>query len=331
MLNIKFGGKTYCMYDECFMAHSTTNRYSAKMVLNVPVHLPAQGNEPPALKASSALHWAVGASVAVHALLLAVKFASPPEKPQAVPPPMLTAVLVNADTKQAPTKASVMAQANLDAGGELEKGWMPTSPLERGPTVVRLGAKASPGAETKNVEALENEIARMMTGMKMSPWKAPNSSAPEAKPEESTESARMAIELAARIAEQASAYASRPKKAFVGLQATQSDLAAWVEAWQRKIEAMGTEFYPERARGRVRGTLILTAAIRRDGQIESIQIDRSSGHRLLDESAQRIMKLSAPFDPFDEAMSKKVDVLYITRQWRFGPAGLEKLESSDGG
>lgn len=276
--------------------------------------------------------WAAAGSVALHAMLFAVKFAAPTAPAWAPPSPVIMAVLVNTQTKAAPKKAAAIAQANLDGGGELEeRGWMPSSPLEKGATAVKMGERKADGDKEKEVEALEKQVAKLLAQTKSQAWLVEQGQPEQKRRQEMADSEKLAIELAARIDKQAQVYASRPKKAFVGLQTTQSDLAVWVEAWQRRVESMGNTFYPEQARGKVRGTLILTAAIRSDGIIESIKIEQSSGHKLLDESARRILRLSAPFEPFDAAMSSRVDVVYITRQWRFGPAGLERLESTPGG
>lgn len=241
---------------------------------------------------------------------------------------MIMAVLVNASSTDAPKKASMIAQAQLNGGGNLdEKGWTPSSPLERNLTAISLQKKQNDGAEEKSVENLENEIAQLMTQTKSSAWKASDTPKKSAK-REAMDVDKMAIDLAARIDKQAQAYASRPKKAFIGLQASHSELAAWIEAWQRKIEGVGNALYPEQAQGKVRGTLILTAGVRKDGKVESIKIDRSSGHPLLDDSAMKIMEMSGPFEPFDPGVSKRIDILYITRQWKFGPSGFERLEAS---
>jgi protein TonB len=309
---VGLGKKLFCLYDVIFvnrqvrfMSILDTKRYS--------------------------LRWAIGLSFAVHAALLAIKFAAPAQPVWTPPNPMIVAVLVNVQSKNAPKKAAAIAQVNLDGGGELEqRGLMPSSPLEKGPTSLKVGVKQSDGEKEKEVEALELQVAKLMAQTQQKSWKVEQSQPDQRRKQEASDSEKMAIDLAARIDKQALAYASRPKKAFVGLQATQSDLAVWVEGWQRKVESMGNAFYPEQARGRVRGTLILTAVIRSDGRIDSIQIEQSSGHKLLDESAQRIMRLSAPFEPFDSVMSRKIDLIYITRQWRFGPEGLERLESTPG-
>jgi len=272
------------------------------------------------------LHWALGLSVAIHALVLSIKFASPLVERWSPPNAMIMAVLVNASSQAAPKKASVIAQTQLNGGGNLdEKGWTPSSPLERSTTAISLEKRQTDGVDEKSVAKLENEIAQLMAQAKNSDWKA--SEVPKsASKREAMDIDKMAIDLAARIDKQAQAYASRPKKVFIGLQASQSDLAVWIEAWQRKIEGVGNAFYPEQAQGKIRGALILTAGVRKDGRVESIKIDRSSGHKLLDDSAVKIMEMSGPFEPFEPGVSKRIDVLYITRQWKFGPSGFERLE-----
>jgi protein TonB len=58
-------------------------------------------------------------------------------------------------------------------------------------------------------------------------------------------------------------------------------------------------------------------AVRSDGSIERIRIVRSSGHKLLDDAAARIVRMSAPFAAFPPEIREEVDVLDITRTWQF--------------
>lgn len=52
-----------------------------------------------------------------------------------------------------------------------------------------------------------------------------------------------------------------------------------------------------------------------------MDVIKSSGHKLLDEAAQRIVRLAAPFPalPTDKT---RVDELYITRTWQFLPGNV---------
>ena len=96
--------------------------------------------------------------------------------------------------------------------------------------------------------------------------------------------------------------------------------------WRAKVERIGNLNYPEIARTqKIYGNLTLTVSIRSNGSVEDIEINRSSGQRILDASAVRIVKLSAPFPPFPPDIAKDTDILSITRTWTFTSS--DKLES----
>lgn len=270
-------------------------------------------------------------SLAAHATLLSVKFI--PETPAwTAPEPLLVAVLVNSQTEEAPKKPTAIAQANQDGGGELEeKNRSASSPAPKSFKMQSLKTASSPTPSDakKRVESMEREVERLLelAGQK-APSRTPSEEQSQARASADEAEQQMAIDLAARIDKQMSEYASRPKKVFVGASAAQSDFAVWVESWQSRVEEVGNKFYPEQAKGRTRGALILTAGVSKNGAIESVKIDKSSGSAVLDQAAERILRLSAPFEPFSEPMKKKADVLYITRQWRFGPSGLAAVEAA---
>ena len=76
------------------------------------------------------------------------------------------------------------------------------------------------------------------------------------------------------------------------------------------------------------GSLVLTVGIKADGRIETIEIDRGSGKKVLDAAALKIVELAAPYAPFPPDIRSDTDILYITRTWSFTRAG--ELESSAG-
>ena len=84
-----------------------------------------------------------------------------------------------------------------------------------------------------------------------------------------------------------------------------------------KVERIGTLNYPEAARGRLYGSLLLSVTIRSDGTVERVGVHRSSGHKVLDDAALRIVKMAAPYSPFPPDIRKDYDVIEITRTWTF--------------
>ncbi|HEY3521619.1 MAG TPA: energy transducer TonB, partial [Rhodanobacteraceae bacterium] len=116
-------------------------------------------------------------------------------------------------------------------------------------------------------------------------------------------------------------YAKRPRKKFISANTREYAYAAYMKAWVNRIERVGNLNYPDEARRRrLHGQLVLTVGLARDGRVKSIDIIQSSGHRVLDDAAIRIVHLSAPFPPIPHGRDigkDKIDELYITRTWQF--------------
>ena len=61
----------------------------------------------------------------------------------------------------------------------------------------------------------------------------------------------------------------------------------------------------------------MTVSINADGSVDKIEINRSSGNKLLDESAKHIVEQAAPYARFSDDVQKEIDILSITRTWTF--------------
>ena len=120
-------------------------------------------------------------------------------------------------------------------------------------------------------------------------------------------------------------YNQRPKRKFIGARVTEYRFAQYVEDWRQKVERVGNLNYPDSARGKLYGSLVLTVAIKQDGELERVEISRSSGHQVLDEAARRIVRLAAPYAVFPEAVRRDTDILEITRTWSF--TGADQLRA----
>jgi len=86
-----------------------------------------------------------------------------------------------------------------------------------------------------------------------------------------------------------------------------------------KVERIGNINYPDGARGKLYGSLVMEVSIRPDGEVDSVAVMRSSGHPILDRAAERIVRMAAPFAQFPAAVRKDTDILVITRTWHFAP------------
>lgn len=124
--------------------------------------------------------------------------------------------------------------------------------------------------------------------------------------------------LQARIARKKQAKAERPRRKFISANTKEYDFAAYMEGWRAKVERVGNLNYPEAARKQnLNGSLIMDVAVNPDGSINEIIIRKSSGHKVLDDAAIRIVNLAAPFAVFPPHIREQVDILHITRTWKF--------------
>ena len=131
------------------------------------------------------------------------------------------------------------------------------------------------------------------------------------------ESALIIARMEAQIARQIDEYNKRPRKTFVGARAAEVRYALYVEDWRQKIERIGNLNYPEGARGRINGSLRLTVSINSDGTLAAMDLEQSSGYKVLDAAAQQIVRLAAPYAKFPPDIRKETDILVITRTWHF--------------
>ena len=127
-----------------------------------------------------------------------------------------------------------------------------------------------------------------------------------------------AMRLQAQVDRQLDEYQKRPRKKFIGARAAEYRFAQYEEEWRAKVERVGTLNYPPEARGRIYGSLRLTVTLRPDGSVDTIELDRSSGLKVLDAAAYKIVKMATPFAAFPPDIRRDTDLLIITRTWFFG-------------
>ena len=240
--------------------------------------------------------------------------------------PTLDVILVQSASGQKPDKADFLAQANNSGGGESDKPLRPTellsSPVSKpdvgiAPRPIEAGApKAQPPSER---ELLTQQKSRFAVHTQKEVPEQPLLQVPTNREliEKKLEMARLAEE----VQRENQAYAKRPKKKYISANTKEYEYAAYMSAWVARIERIGNLNYPDEARRQqLHGQLVLTVAINRDGTVKDIEVIQPSGHKLLDEAAERIVRLAAPFPaiPADGG----IDELYVTRTWQFLPGDI---------
>ena len=268
------------------------------------------------------LTWCVGVSILLHALLLSIHFKFPEAMKFASTQP-LEVILVNAKTKEKPSKARALAQSNLDGGGNTDQDRRARTPM---PVTKSTEGRdlAQAQSRVREMEAQQQKLLAMAKSSQPiaaseAPRQVPTEEpAPTVGGRDLRDLAIAAMKLQAQIDKRHEEYQKRPRKQFIGANASEYRFAQYEEEWRNKVERLGTLNYPAEARGKIYGNLRLEVTIRPDGTVESVRLDRSSGLKILDDAAFRIVRMAAPYGEFPADIRKDTDLLVITRTWFFG-------------
>ena len=256
-------------------------------------------------------------SVCVHAvLILGVGFTV------AVAPKIVSNIeitLASYRSDKAPDDPDFLAQANQEGSGTEDEALAPATPY----TSVFVANKINKLDDflterpTVPVEQAQGIVARD-GGVKQAEV-TPEPKKQDLSKMDSKDLGNAVATLQAQLDLHRQEYAKRPRKYTISSASTQESRdAAYLDTWRKRIEGIGNLNYPKEATERgIYGTLRVLVAINPDGTVNDIRILRSSGERVLDEAAVRIVQLSAPFQPFSPDMRKDVDLLEIIRTWQF--------------
>ena len=261
-------------------------------------------------------------ALGLHAvILLGVGFAID-FKPLTSPLETLDIVLVNWRSETTPEEADFLAQASQQGGGESTEVSRPSQentgaspgpaegedPMEQ---QEQASSVADAAREQLLVEAEESEFTQQITAIEQA--EMPTISAATLMQESMT-----MARLQPGIKRDRESQSKLPRRKWISANTKEYEYAAYNQAWVAKVERVGNINYPEQIRlKRLVGNLILTVGINQDGSVESIDIKRSSGKSELDQAAIRIVRLAAPYSPLPEQIKTNVDILHITRTWRF--------------
>ena len=234
----------------------------------------------------------------------------------------LDVLLVNWQSEQAPEEPDFLAQAAQRGGGDAKELSRPSqnmssaiSSLGEGDMPQQVDAQI-PNDDLDSLRELvsENEQAQAVqqyTHIEQADDKLPTAAELM---EQSTQMASLHPNM-----HRENVWKSRlPRRRFISANTREYEFASYMQAWVAKVERIGNLNYPMEVRRRkLVGNLLMTVGINRDGSVESIDIRRSSGFAELDRSAMRIVRLAAPYSPLPENITSRVDVLHITRTWKF--------------
>jgi len=243
-------------------------------------------------------------------------------KPLTHPLETLDVVLVNWQSESKPDEADFLAQASQLGGGESTEASRPSQestgaspgPAD-GDDPLDQQEQASSVADAEReqilIEEETSEFSQQITSIEQPEPLLPSAATLM------QESMTMA-KLQPGIQRDRESKSKLPRRKWISANTRQYEFAAYMQAWVAKVERVGNLNYPEEVRRlKLTGNLVMTVGINQDGSVESLEVLRSSGLPQLDQAATRIVRLAGPYSPLPDYIKDSVDVLHITRTWRF--------------
>ena len=268
------------------------------------------------LRQLTALQWALIASIGVHAAVLSLRFAAPATFDRVFNDTPLSVVLVNQRSDTAPDKPQALAQANLDGGGDVDKG-MATTPMTFS---AQTAAGDAAEDQKRRIAQLEQEQQRLLTQVRQQIVQLARTAQHETNPDSKQameDRRKQLLDLLGAIERQINEQNAKPRRRFIGPATREVAYAQYYDKLKLKIEKRGTTDFPEQDGKKLYGDLIMTMTIDARGRLLDATIVRSSGNPVLDRQAMAIVRASAPFGRFTNAMTRDADQIVVVSRFRF--------------
>ena len=264
-------------------------------------------------------------AVVMHSLIILGISFDASDRSQPLPKlPGLEVTLVQSKADKEIEDADFLAQANQEGGGDTEEKVRPASPVTPDVATGEAGEVREVVPENQIPTTKEETHQEVLTATKSERKISTGIIAQQAEINEQLTAAQLLsrskeiARLSAEIDQTQRVFAHRPKRQYISARTKEYRFASYEEAWRAKVERIGKINFPgEAKRKKLSGSLIMAVTINPDGSVKSINIRKSSGHRILDDGAKRIVMLAAPFARFPEKIRKDTDELVITRTWMF--------------
>lgn len=262
----------------------------------------------------------IGVSLALHAGLLSLHFKFP-DASRAFKDKALDIILVNSKSARKPSEAQALAQTNLDGGGNVDEDRRATTPL---PPSTKQKSGTELEQAQKRVQALEEKQQRLLAQAKAKKSVKPQAEA-EVQPEQvETPSGRdlasnalAMARLEGEISKNIDEYNKRPKLKTISPRTVEYAGAVYLSGWDSKVERIGTLNYPAQAKGKLYGAVSVWVVLDGAGTVVRVDISRSSGYRVLDDAAKRIIEMGSPYGAVPAKVLDGADQLGFSRSLKF--------------
>ena len=263
------------------------------------------------------LQWALGLSLAAHALLLGFRWVDPTGFDRVFRDTSLDVILVNARSNERPAQAQALAQAALAGGGDQAAG-RATSPL---PNAARPALGQSSDEAHRRVDRLQQQqqqlLAQIRREMALLPPPDPQRDQGTPAERDREERQRMRLKLLAEIEKRINDENARPRKRYISPATREAVYALYYDRLRRRIEERGTREFPEHQGRKLYGELTMNITVDAQGQVLGAEVVRGSGNPMLDSRAQQIVRAASPFSGFSAPMRRQADQIVVSSRFRF--------------
>ena len=270
------------------------------------------------LRSISTLQIALFASVAVHAVLLMVRFVDPDTFNRVFEDTPMEVILVNAKTNEKPDKAKAIAQTSLAGGGDAEQG-RATSPLP--PSALTDVGDTNEEEAARKLETLHEQqtllLAQVKSALAALPPPDPHQAATKAEQQEREEKRRQLVKILAEIERRINQENARPKKRYISPAAREEVYAVYYDALRHAIEDKGTENFPQSGGKKLYGELTMIVTVNHNGRVLDTEVVETSGNPALDRRAAAIARSAGPFGNFSPAMRRQADQILVVSRFKF--------------
>ncbi len=270
------------------------------------------------LRAVSTLHLALGVSIAVHAVLLTVRFVDPESFNRVFEDTPLEVILVNSRTQEKADKAMAIAQASLAGGGDADTG-RATSPLP--PSALTDVGDTLEEETARKLQTLQEQQTLLLSQIKNQlaalPPRDPRKAANKAEDAEREEKRRQLIMLLAEIERRINKENARPKKRYISPATREEVYAVYYDGLRHAIEDRGTDNFPQSGGKKLYGELTMIVTVNFDGRVVNTEVVVSSGNPTLDRQAATIARTAGPFGHFSKAMRRQADQIVVVSRFKF--------------
>jgi periplasmic protein TonB len=272
---------------------------------------------PTALRSASPLTLALTISLAVHLVLLSVRFVAPQQFNRIFQDTPLEVILVNTRSQEQPETPQAIAQASLAGGGDAAQG--------RASSPMPYSALTSVGDEfeerQRQLDALQEQQTTLLTQLRQQVAQLPEFDPREVSQQQDREQQeakrKQLLKLLAEIEKRINEENARPKKRYISPATREEAFALYYTALRHKVEEKGTSNFPEHQGSKLYGQLVMILTINHDGRVLETEVVQSSGNPQLDRRAQAIAYAAGPFGDFSAPMRAKADQIAVVARFAF--------------